>query len=152
MTEKFSYRFNNILKIKEKIEEDKKHIFASEQKRLEIEKKSLETLFIKRENTIDKWNKTINNDNIVKISALQRASADIDYLKKALTEQKTRVEKRQEKLNESRKELIEAKKQTKIFEKLKEKDYEVFKILQSKNEAALIDQLVTYKSTVNKGG
>ncbi|SNR89807.1 flagellar FliJ protein [Anaerovirgula multivorans] len=148
----FSYRFNNILKIKEKTEEDKINQLASDQKRLDKEKNSLQLLLDKKDCNLSKWKEITRDNNVVSIKDLQNASMDIQSINHLVENQFVTVKKHELKLNESRNQLIEAKKQTKIFEKLKEKDYDYFKNIQLKNEATLIDQLVTFKSTVSKGG
>lgn len=148
----FSYRFNNILKIKEKTEEDKINQLASDQKRLDKEKKSLQLLLDKKDCNLSKWKEITRDNNVVSIKDLQNASMNIQSINHLVENQSVTVKKHESKLNESRNQLIEAKKQTKIFEKLKEKDYDHFKNIQLKNEATLIDQLVTFKSTVSKGG
>lgn len=48
-------------------------------------------------------------------------------------------------------ELIEANKQRKVMEKLREKEIEVYKELEAEEEAKLVDQIVTYQSTKKKG-
>lgn len=48
-------------------------------------------------------------------------------------------------------ELIEANKQRKIMEKLKEKEIEKYKALEAMEEAKAVDQIVTYQSTKTKG-
>jgi len=47
--------------------------------------------------------------------------------------------------------LIEANKQRKIMEKLKEKELDNYKVLEAQEEAKVVDQIVTYQSTNRKG-
>lgn len=152
MATTFSYRFDNILKLKEKAEEDKINQLAKDQKKLDTEKKSLQSLLEKKECNLDKWKEITKDNNVVSIKDLQKASMAIQNINQQVNSQCVTVKKQEMMLNETRIQLIEAKKQTKIFEKLKEKDYENFQSIQLKNEANLIDQLVTFKSTVSKGG
>lgn len=152
MAVKFNYRFQNILKIKEKIEESKKYQLASTQQHFRKEKGKLDSLLEKKRQNIDKWNAITNDNKVVKIKELQNSSTRLQMVNDLIERQENVVKKCETKLNHHRNELIEAQKQTKIFEKIKEKDFEVFQIQQDKDEAALIDQLVTYKSTINKGG
>ena len=76
----------------------------------------------------------------------------IERINDLVNEQSFSVQKQEGKLNESIRQLVEARKQTKIFEKLKDKDYQHFLDEQSKKEAILIDQIVSYKSSMNRGG
>ncbi|AKL95481.1 flagellar export protein FliJ [Clostridium aceticum] len=152
MAENFVYRFNHILRIKEKIEESKKYEFADLQKHLEKEKSDLNKLMEKKQFVIEHWNEKTQQDSIVTIKTLQDCSNNFQLVNNMIEKQAIKVKSYEWKLNQARVELVEAKKQTKIYEKLKEKDREVFISEQLKNEANLIDQLVTYKSTANKGG
>lgn len=48
-------------------------------------------------------------------------------------------------------ELVEANKQRKVMEKIKEKEIENYKSLEALEEAKIVDQIVTYQSTKNRG-
>jgi len=152
MAGKFKFRFQNVLRIKEKIEESKKYQLASTQQHFSREKNKLDYLLQKKEKNINKWNEVSNGNKIIKIKDLQNASTQLQMLNDLIDEQESVVEKIEKKLTNHIKELVEAKQERKTFEKIKEKDFEIFKEEQEKLEAALIDQIVTYKSTVNRGG
>lgn len=152
MAKLFNYRFQNILKVKEILEDQRKHQVAQEQKQLFLEKERLKLLIKKRENNIEKWKEITKDSNIVKIKELQETAMYIDKINDFIDGQSDIVNQQKENVNIARTELVEAKKQTKIFEKLKEKDYERFLERQSKREMMLTDQIVTYNSSVNKGG
>lgn len=148
----FNYRFNNILKVKEMTEEDKKNQMAYELTKLNLEEENLKCLLEKKELNICRWNELTKDNNVISIKELKKASMDIEKINSLVDSQTTKVKRQQGVVDESRRQLAEAKKQTKIFQKLKEKDYQRFLEVQSKIEANLIDQLVTYKSTANRGG
>ena len=152
MAGKFKFRFQNVLRIKEKIEESKKYQLASTQQHFSREKNKLDYLLQKKEKNINKWNEVSNGNKIIKIKDLQNASTQLQMLNDLIDEQESVVEKIEKKLTNHIKELVEAKQERKTFEKIKEKDFEIFKEEQEKLEVALIDQIVTYKSTVNRGG
>ncbi len=152
MAKLFNYRFQNILKVKEILEDQRKHQVAQEQKQLFLEKERLKLLIKKRENNIEKWKEITKDSNIVKIKELQETAMYIDKINDFIDGQSDIVNQQKENVNIARTELVEAKKQTKIFKKLKEKDYERFLERQSKREMMLTDQIVTYNSSVNKGG
>src|SRR5690554_198495 len=145
MATTFNYRFNSILKVKEMTEEDKKNKMAYEQKKLNSEKDKFKILLEKKKSNVDRWNEITKDDNVVRIKDLQKTALYIEKIDDLVDEQSLSVQKQEVNLNESRRQLIEAKKQTKIYEKLKDKDYKHFLANQSKNEANLIDQIVTYK-------
>ncbi|SDK45313.1 flagellar export protein FliJ [Natronincola ferrireducens] len=148
---KFTYRFNSILKIKEKIEEEKKYALASQQRTCDMEKENLNRLLEKKNAITSKKNQLTRNNNIVKIRELKNASQDIQFINDLIDNQTIRVEQQEKRVVGCREELIVAKKQKKIYEKIMEKDYQNFKQQEFKKEAAFIDQLVTYKSTVRGG-
>ncbi|MCC5912027.1 MAG: flagellar export protein FliJ [Clostridiaceae bacterium] len=152
MTMKFTYRFNNVLSLKEKLEENKKYEFATSKKKYDEENEKLNILFQKKEAMMDRWRGITESNHVVTIKELQNSSMNIKMVDDLVEKQKRAKEYQEENLNECRQRLVEAKKQTKIFEKLKEKDYEKFKDIISKSEASIIDQLVSYKNTVKKGG
>ncbi len=55
------------------------------------------------------------------------------------------------KREEIQNELIDANKQRKVMEKLKEKELEKYKELEALEEAKVVDQIVTYNSTRKRG-
>ena len=98
------------------------------------------------------WNNLAENNQVIQIKDFKDSATTLEMINDLIKNQEKAVEKCEVKLNEHRHELIEAKKERKIFEKIKEKDFEEFKIQQNKIEMALIDQIVTYKSTISRGG
>ena len=152
MAGKFKFRFQNVLKIKEKTEESKKYQLASTQQYFSREKDKLDYLLQKQEKSISKWDEITDENKIIKIKDLQNASTQLQMVNDLVEAQENVVKKYEKKLDGHIKELVEAKQKRKTFEKIKEKDFKIFKEEQEKLETALIDQIVTYKSTVNRGG
>lgn len=77
------------------------------------------------------------------------------FNKQYLIDQIKRTQQELEQLLQQRKDvqvdLIEANKQRKIMEKLKEKEIDKYKALEALEEAKLVDQIVTYQSKRTKG-
>lgn len=147
MANQFTFRFESILNVKEKMEEDKKNKLGLATKKMEEERQNLYQLMQKKENIIkDMQEKT---KSVLKIKELQNASYKMQLVQNLIDVQVKVLEDCKEQTNKCRNELIEAKKQKKIFCKLKENDFEHFQYLVKKDEEKFIDQLVTYK-TVNK--
>ncbi len=152
MAMNFNYRFSTILKVKELLEEKKKNHLAKELRQMKIEKDKLNVLLNKKESNLLKWDEITKDNKVTSIKELQNSAMHIENINRLVDVQTFSVQNQKIKLDETRQKLVEAKKQTKIFEKIKEKDYEEFLDEQAKQEALVVDQLVTYKSTVKKGG
>ncbi len=142
--EKFVFRFNTILNTKEKIEDDRKNKLGISMKKLAQEKENLQTLSNKKNDMINQWQKKSNN--VIKISELRNLSNSLELMEVFIDKQSKIVEESEIEAKNKRKELIDASKEKKVFEKLKEKDYEEYKYIQLKKEHAVTDELVSYKA------
>jgi len=142
--ERFIFRFDTILNTKEKIEDDRKNKLGISMKRLATEQEQLQKMFQKRSSIVSQFKE--KTQKAVKISELRNLSNNLDILKNIINKQLSVVEQSKFDAENKRKELFEASKQKKIFEKLKEKDYEDHKYSQLKKEYILIDEIVSYKA------
>ncbi|QUH20838.1 flagellar export protein FliJ [Alkaliphilus sp. B6464] len=142
--EKFIFRFDTILNTKEKIEEDRKNKLGISMKKLVTEQEHLQRLFQRKNDMIIQWQEKSNK--IVKISELRSISNNLDIMQNIIDKQLNVVEQSEFETENRRKQLLEASKQKKVFEKLKEKDYEEHKYNQLKKEDALTDEIVSYKA------
>ena len=142
--EKFVFRFNTILNTKEKIEDDRKNKLGISMKKLAQEKENLQALSNKKNDMINQWQKKSNN--VIKISELRNLSNSLELMEVFIDKQSKIVEESEIEAKNKRKELIDASKEKKVFEKLKEKDYEEYKYIQLKKEHAVTDELVSYKA------
>jgi flagellar FliJ protein len=140
---KFKFRFETVLKVKEKKEEQLKREFMQlialkirqENLLMEIEKE-------KQEKAKEKFNeKQIGTD----IQTLIFYEEYTNLLRKQIEETEKRIKELQEKADIKREELIEASKQKKIFERLKQSDFNEFKNLVLKNEQQLLDEIAVNK-------
>lgn len=144
MKNKFSFRFQPILDIKERLEEDKKSQLGTATQSFNEEKIRLQAYIEKKDSTNDELNKL--TQNVVTIRELQNYGNKLQYIKRQIDQQNAVVKNCEENMNNCRVELIEAKKQTMIFDKLKEKAFEQFNYLKLKEEELFIDQIVSFKS------
>lgn len=142
--ERFVFRFGTILNTKEKIEDDRKNKLGISMKRLASEKEHLQMLFKKKDDMINQWQE--RSENVIKISDLRNLSNSLDIMRNIIDKQLNVVEESKTDTEIKRKDLLEASKQKKVFEKLKEKDYEEHKYNQLKKEYALTDEIVSYKA------
>jgi flagellar FliJ protein len=140
---KFKFRFETVLKVKEKKEEQLKREFMQlialkirqENLLMEIEKE-------RQEKAKEKFNeKQIGTD----IQTLIFYEEYTNLLRKQIEETEKRIKELQEKADIKREELIEASKQKKIFERLKQSDFNEFKNLVLKNEQQLLDEIAVNK-------
>lgn len=142
--EKFIFRFDTILSTKEKIEDDRKNKLGISMQKLAVEQRHLETLFQKKSDLINNWKE--KTQKTVKVSELRNLSQNLDLMQSIIDKQSMVVEQSELEAENRRKDLLEASKQKKVFEKLKEKDYEEHKYNQLKKEDALTDEIVCYKA------
>lgn len=143
--EKFTFRFDTVLNTKEKIEDDRKNKLGISMQKLAMDQNQLERLFHKKDDLINNWNE--KTEKTVKVSVLRNLSHDLDLMKNIIDKQLNVVEQSELETENRRKDLIEASKQKKVFEKLKEKDYEDHKYNQLRKEHALIDEIVCYRAS-----
>ena len=112
--------------------------------RLVAEQNQLEVLFYKKNTLISKWEKRLQKT--VKISELRNLSYNLGMIQNIIDKQIKVVKQLELETEDKREDLLEATKQRKIFEKLKEKDFERYKHTELKKEHVLIDEIVCYKT------
>lgn len=142
--DKFKFRFDTILSTKEKVEDDKKNKLGISMKKLAIQQGHLDKLFQKKNDIIVQIDH--KSQNKVKIRELRNLYTNLDRIQTIINNQTNVVMKQETETQSRRKDLLEASKQKKVFEKLKEKDFEEFKYSQLKNEIALTDEIISYKA------
>ncbi len=142
----FTFRFDTILNTKEKIEDEKKNKLGISMQKLAAEQNELDKLCDKKEDLINNWNE--KTKETVKVSVLRNLSHNLDLMQNIIDKQSDIVEQTEIEAEDRRKDLIEASKEKKVFEKLKEKDYEEHKYNELKKEHALTDEIVCYRATV----
>ena len=76
----------------------------------------------------------------------------INTINKKIERQKSIILKTKEELNKAKDEMLNAVKEKKIFEKLKENKYEEFISEQEKEEEKIVDNLVSYKTATRIRG
>lgn len=144
MAKKFAFRFEPILNLKEKNEESKKAEFGIAAKKLRKEEEVLIDLYNQKHKVASQMQE--KTKGILQVKDLQYFATKLQFVDSLISQQKVTVDKCENYVDHSRKLLIEAKKQKKIFDLLKEKEYENYNYLQSKDEETFIDQIVSYKT------
>ncbi|WP_165000324.1 flagellar export protein FliJ [Anaerophilus nitritogenes] len=140
----FKFRYENLLEVKQKYEDVKKGKLNQAQSKLESEKIYLTNLEMDQTNchlhVASKMEMGVN------VGHLKSYHTYLAGLKKTIDNQMVKIEKCNNEIITCRNELIQASKEKKTFEKLKEKAKETFYEEQKKEEANFIDQLVTFKN------
>lgn len=139
---KFIYKMQNVLNVKEKMEEQAKMEFARAMNRLNEELEKLEVL---------KEKKVFYEEQGVRLRAaildlleLKENEAAVEYVKQEIEVQKKCIKKAEEELETARQKLQECMTERKIQEKLKENAFEVFVQEMNKEESKEVDELVSY--------
>lgn len=139
---KFIFRMQNILDLKEKLEEQQKTAFRNANAVLLEEQEKLKELTLRQKGYEEELKESQKSSvDIKRINFLRQA---IDIMKVKVREQMFALKKAEDNLEIERKKLDEAIKERKIQEKLKEHAFEDFKKEILYEESKEIDQLVSF--------
>ena len=139
---KFRYRMQNILDIKEKMENQAKTAYGMANAKLSAEQQKLQDILIRRAGYESKARELVSGSiNVLEIRECRKA---IDVLKSKQRSQMMNVHAAERDVELARKQLNEAMVERKTHEKLKEKAFEEFKQELLHEESKEIDELVSY--------
>lgn len=140
---RFNFKLGSLLKLNESIEDQKKNEFAKAAAELEIQREKLRNLFSEKQSCILSFQEAVNE----RIDPRQNEMRGkyINLVNKRIDIQKIEVRKKEEFLEVKRLELIEATKEKKKLEKLKEKQFEQYIIDEKREEQKITDEVVGYK-------
>lgn len=139
---KFRYRMQNILDIKEKMENQGKDSLWYANAKLAAEQQKLQDILIRRAGYESKARELVSGSiNVLEIRECRKA---IDVLKSKQRSQMMNVHAAERDVELARKQLNEAMVERKTHEKLKEKAFEEFKQELLHEESKEIDELVSY--------
>ncbi len=142
---KYSFKFQTMLSLKEKMQEQKEIEYGIAVQKLEEEKTILNEKYEAREKMVENFrqsvSESINPKNITDYNYY------INRLSKEIDAQKNVIEKCEEETKEKQRELFKALSETKMFEKLKEKGLEEYIKEQKIEENKMVDEIVTYRYT-----
>lgn len=139
----FQFRMAGFLGIKEKIEEQKKLEYGKALKKLDDERNLLNLLNDKKNNVIYSMRESINLG--IHTFELKRYNDYIDYIKKRIVEQEDAVDKAKNFAETKRIELVEAVKERKMLEVIKENDRIEYNKEQLLKEQKIVDEIVSYQ-------
>lgn len=140
---KFIFNMQGLLNIKEKLEEQTKTEYGKALAKLEQEKSILLNLKNKKQENILSFRESINKG--VKPNYIDNINKYISFIDKKIEEQMQNINKAKEIVEEKRLALLEAMKERKVLETLKEKEKENYFKEELKNEQKIIDEIVSYK-------
>lgn len=139
----FKFKLASVLSLKEKMEESKKRELGaatlhkdnlvSEKLKL-VEKKQAVLQEVKA-----------HNSRVVDVNSIKAFNAYNGYMEKAIKLKNKEVQEAEKKVEEKREELLEAVKERKILDNLKDIQNEVFMEEEKREEQRILDDVVTYK-------
>ncbi len=140
---KFVYKMQSLLNVKNKLEDQAKNEYSAAQARLREEQDRLRILYERLEGYIEEGrdlrSKTLN---VVDLRSNTEAQ---ERIKEFIEFQKIEVQKAEEVVEEARIKLVEAQKERKTQEKLREHAFDEFLLEIKKEENKEVDELVSYK-------
>ncbi|GKX28986.1 hypothetical protein SH1V18_14660 [Vallitalea longa] len=140
---KFQFRLQNVLNIKEKLEEQKKMELSNAHQLLDIEEKRLEHLTALRDDNIKILRNKVGNKITVK--DIRDIGESNQYYSNIIIQQDIVVAKANDRVSFIKKELKEALIEKKIYEKLKENAYAKYYDEECKEEQKHLDEIVSYR-------
>ncbi len=139
----FKFRMESFLGIKEKIEEQKKLEYGKALKKLDEERDFLRRLNEKKKNLIYSIRNSINSG--IRSDELRRYNTFLDCIKRKIEEQENAVRKAENFAENKRVELVEAMKERKMLDVIKENDKIEYNKEQLLKEQKIVDEIVSYQ-------
>lgn len=140
---KFIFSMQNILSMKEKIEEQEKAEYSQVMMRFNEEQDKLNELIERQSMAEVELKNTINE--VLDVREIREKEDFLEIIKMYVKEQQLIVIACEEEVRQARGRLNEAMKERKIYEKLREKAFEEFIQEENKREQKEIDELVSYR-------
>ena len=139
---KFKFSMESLLNLKLSLENKKKEELGHAITLLKLEKDKLFQLENKRNNVIDLYKKG-SKDKIF-VLELKNYNNYLLFIKKTIEEQLLIIKKAEINVEQKREEFINATKERKILDKLKEKHYENYLYEVKQEEQKIVDEIVSY--------
>ena len=142
---RFIFSMQNILNMKEKLEEQAKNNFAQANRSLQ------EALLMQKqcENRLEAGKQTLKEAMLenLKVGQIRRREDDVEIFRMYLRQQILVVKQKEKEVEVAREHLNE---ERKTFEKLKEKAFEKFVAEENQKEQKEVDELVSYRYGAEK--
>ena len=140
---RFQFRLQQYLGVKEQIEEQKELEYANALRKLEEEKTKLEEMINQRNEAIESMRRSLLRS--ISPIEIRRFNNTIERLKHYIIVQQERVKAAEIFAEGKRQELIQAMKDRKALEVVKDKAHEEFMLEMNLAEQKLVDELVSFK-------
>lgn len=142
---RFRFRLQSVLNIKEKVEDLKKNEFGKAMAALAEAQRVKAEMEAARDSCINDFRRGINEG--IDPVAFTRYNLFIENVKTAIKRQEFVVEQCEAFVEQKRQELVEAMRDRKTLETLRENDFEEFLIEEKKQEQKDVDEIVSYKGS-----
>lgn len=139
----FRFSMQNILDMKEKLEDQAKNEYAQANARLLREQEKLEKIVARREEAREKLKFVLCET--LSVDEIRTRENAVEVLKFYAMQQQLVVIRCEKEVEVAREKLSEAMKERKIFEKLREKAFEEFVFEENRKEQKEVDELMSYK-------
>lgn len=146
---KFIYGMQNLLNLKEKLEEQKKAAFGVAKSKLDEEERKLEVLEGKKIYYQDALVACFSSK--LDLAAIKKNETAIKVIQANIEHQNIVIKQAERQVELARIQLTEAMKERKTHEKLREKAFEEFKSELLHEESKEVDELVSFKYGKAKG-
>ncbi len=146
MDKDFRFRFESILTYREKQEEEARKRMGAAVTALEQAKMMLQQYTDCHIGAISQWKASLKKQQ--RILDMQSRSNQIQWFHEKVCRQQGVVKNAEKQVEKCRLMLVEAKREKKKFEKIKENDYEAFKTGEKKREAIYVDQFVSHRTAM----
>lgn len=133
----------NILNMKEKLEEQAKNEYGQANARLLREQEKLDRLTERLEDAKQKLRDVLHE--VLSVKEIRRKEDAVEIIKTYVMQQFLVVKRCEKEVEVAREKLTEAMKERKIFEKLREKAFEEFMKEEGRKEQKEVDELMSYK-------
>lgn len=140
---RFIFSMQNLLEIKEKLEDQEKNNYSQANLRLQEAEEKRQALQ-NRQQAAEQELKELMMSSLHVLEIREKEEA-VEILKMYVRQQEIVVRQREQELEEARIRLSEAMKERKTFEKLREKAFEEFVAEENKKEQKEVDELVSYR-------
>lgn len=142
---KFLYRMQNILDIKMKLEETAKQEYAEARHRLDDEERKLAALHDRKQIYCEQYRQAIQG--ALDFLEIESRGNAMDIIDEMISAQEEMVRKRSKELEQARQKLNQVMQERKMHEKLKEKQFEIFKLEFNAQESKATDEVAGYQFT-----
>ena len=140
---KFVFRMQSYLGVKEQIEEQKKNEYGQALKRLEDERQKKYVLELEKTEMIRLFQTSL--ERAIKPIDIKRYNNRLNLLKIWIDEQEKRIETAAKYAEEKRLQLVEAMKERKALETVKERNFEEYLKEEQREEQRVVDGIVSYQ-------